>query len=218
MSTKPKKTPPKKQKTQHLAAVPADDSPARTATEIKLWQALANHPGATTADLADHAAIGASTAGKILPRWQQAGHVTRSPGQHSGGNRRPPGTWAIAQDAAAPTAAQPKPPGESAPGTPERNGQRRVTNISGGRADGPAANSKGGRKLRSGELHGQVEDFLREPERAGRDYTPGDIARVLTRSSGAVYNCLRKLDQHGVVEQTSDKPRRYRLTDAATDG
>lgn len=60
--------------------------------------------------------------------------------------------------------------------------------------------------------------FLAEPERAGKDYTPGDIACKLERSAGAVSNCLDKLADAGVAEQTSDKPRRFRLSAAAAEG
>lgn len=203
-------------KQQRLAAVPADSSPARTATEIKLWTALADHPGATTADLARHAGIGTSTAGKILPRWQKAGHVTRATGSLDG-NRRLPGTWAIATEPTATPAdtvsqadveatsgsrgVKPGPSTASAPATSDGDG---------------TLNRSGTPKLRSGELVGLVEDCLRD--RADKELSPADVARLLERSGGAVRNCLDKLTRQGVVEQTNDKPRRFRLAASAIEG
>src|SRR5687768_9656951 len=66
-----------------LHAVPdagSATSREHTASEDKLWQAVHAHPGSTAAELADHAAIGRSTAGKILAAWGADGSVTRIPG------------------------------------------------------------------------------------------------------------------------------------------
>jgi predicted ArsR family transcriptional regulator len=69
-------------------------------------------------------------------------------------------------------------------------------------------NKSGTSKLRKGELATQAVGFLRE--RAGSDFTPGEIGRKLgNRSSGAVLNALTKLVPSGEVVQTSEKPVRF---------
>lgn len=79
-----------------LRAVPDQDPQSRTRTdaEHKLWEALRANPNSTTADLARTAKIGQSTAGKILPKWQEEGSVTRTPGIARGG-RRAADLWTI---------------------------------------------------------------------------------------------------------------------------
>lgn len=205
-------------KQQRLAAVPADSSPARTATEIKLWTALADHPGATTADLARHAGIGTSTAGKILPGWQKAERVTRATGSLDG-NRRLPGTWAIATEPTATTAdTASQADVEATSGSRGvKRGPSTATASAPATSDGEGTlNRSGTPKLRSGELVGLVEDCLRD--RADKELSPADVARLLERSGGAVRNCLDKLTRQGVVEQTNDKPRRFRLAASAIEG
>lgn len=46
----------------------------------------------------------------------------------------------------------------------------------------------------------------------GKDFTPGEIAKVLRRSSGAVSNALDSLVKAAL---TSEKPHRYRAADTA---
>jgi hypothetical protein len=53
------------------------------------------------------------------------------------------------------------------------------------------------------------------PECPDLRFTPHQIGKVLTRSSGAVANALDKLVSLGVAELASDKPRSYRLAPAA---
>ncbi|PZS30140.1 MAG: AAA family ATPase [Pseudonocardiales bacterium] len=72
-------------------------------------------------------------------------------------------------------------------------------------------------RLRNGELRRQVAGFL--ADRAGREFTPGEVARGLPggrRSSGAVGNALTLLADRGEAEQTSTKPVRYRATATTT--
>lgn len=181
---------------EHLAAVPAGTSPARTAAEIRLWEALAAHPSSTSAELAAHAGAGRSTATKVLARWDAERWVTRSPGNVTGG-RRVPDHWAVA--------ARPS------NGLAERGEP--------GAAEGVEAQPGHGgdkRRLPKGALRGLVEDFLREPDRVGLAYTPGEIGRKLGRSSGAVSNCLDRLADHGTVLRTSQKPRRFALPEEAS--
>ncbi|MFG1998638.1 hypothetical protein ACGFNU_05760 [Spirillospora sp. NPDC048911] len=54
----------------------------------------------------------------------------------------------------------------------------------------------------------------------GKEFTPGEIGKVLDRSSGAVANALDKLVELGDAAMTTDKPARYSLnsTATATDG
>jgi DNA-binding IclR family transcriptional regulator len=68
-----------------MAAVPAVAIPTLQA----LLDALADRPGATTAELAGTAGIGRSTASKLLAALATQGRVLRRPGGHQGG-RAPP--------------------------------------------------------------------------------------------------------------------------------
>jgi predicted transcriptional regulator len=83
---------------------------ARTEAEDKLWQALRAHPNNTAPFLAGAANIGRSTAGKILPKWEKEGSVTRTPGNAQGGGRAAD-LWAITA-----TPADGTPPNDTAPG------------------------------------------------------------------------------------------------------
>ncbi|OHV40373.1 MULTISPECIES: winged helix-turn-helix domain-containing protein [Pseudofrankia] len=83
-------------------------------------------------------------------------------------------------------------------------------------ATGPAeqrVNGNGSARMRPGQLAGQVLDYLRANDDVA--FTPGEIARELVRSSGAVANALASLAGHGAVTQVSDKPRRYQHLDGA---
>jgi nitric oxide reductase NorQ protein len=74
-------------------------------------------------------------------------------------------------------------------------------------------------RLGAGELRRQVAAHL--AAHPGRTFTPGEIARELHRSAGAVGNALDTLAARGQAEKTSTAPRRYRNTattmDATTD-
>lgn len=83
---------------------------------------------------------------------------------------------------------------------------------------GQSRNGNGGERLPKGALRGLVEDFLLEPNRAGMEFTPGDIGRALERSVGAVSNALDKLAEDGTAELVNEKPRRFALTAAAIEG
>ncbi|MEG8179377.1 MarR family transcriptional regulator [Nocardia terpenica] len=65
------------------------------------------------------------------------------------------------------------------------------------------------RGLQPGALRGLIEDFLRE--HPGQEFTPGEIAKELKRSSGAVYNALFLLVGKFVAEHTCERPNRFRL-------
>lgn len=206
------------------------DGPARTAAESRVWEALAAHPDSPAAELAAHAGAGKSTVGKILTRWAVSGDVTRTPGA-SDERRRTPDRWAIANSGTTPGQADGKAADNAASaadgrttrrGRPTRPAATRPAAAAGTKKPSRTArankNGNGRQRLPKGALRGLVEDFLREPERAGQDYTPGDIARKLERSAGAVSNCLDKLLAADTVEQTSEKPRRFRLSASAAEG
>lgn len=69
----------------------------------------------------------------------------------------------------------------------------------------PATRPGGLRDLVAGHLHTFPD----------ASFTPHQIGKVLTRSSGAVANALDKLVSLGTAELASDKPRSYRLAPAA---
>ncbi|GAA2406187.1 hypothetical protein GCM10010191_12710 [Actinomadura vinacea] len=51
----------------------------------------------------------------------------------------------------------------------------------------------------------------------GKEFTPGEIARVLDRSPGAVANALDTLVGHGIAELTCERPRRFRAASSGPD-
>ncbi|WP_216211120.1 hypothetical protein [Amycolatopsis aidingensis] len=60
-------------------------------SDDRVFAALRNNPGATTAAVAIAAGVGRSTAAKILARWDAEGTVTRTPGA----DHRSPDTWTV---------------------------------------------------------------------------------------------------------------------------
>jgi hypothetical protein len=76
-----------------------------------------------------------------------------------------------------------------------------------------AASGRHASATRPGGLRDLVEEHLRTFP--GTSFTPHQIGKVLTRSSGAVANALDKLVSLGVAELATDKPRSYRLAPAA---
>jgi hypothetical protein len=76
-----------------------------------------------------------------------------------------------------------------------------------------AASGRRAPATRPGGLRDLVEAHLRQFP--GAAFTPHQIGKVLTRSSGAVANALDKLVSLGIAELASSKPRSYRLNPAA---
>jgi hypothetical protein len=75
-----------------------------------------------------------------------------------------------------------------------------------------AASGRRAPATRPGALRDLVEEHLRKfPDAA---FTPHQVAKVLTRSAGAVANALDKLASLGVAQMVTDKPRSYRLAPA----
>jgi predicted transcriptional regulator len=170
-----------------MAATPTPATPAAEA----LLGALADRPGATTAELAEAAGIGRSTAAKLLATLAAQGHVLRQPGGLKDG-RRVADRWSL------PTRAPTQDPSAPAPATPTPRAAQPPT---------------GSERLRSGQLRQLVVGCL--AERQGQALSPTAIAKTLGRSAGAVSNALRVLAGQGAVVQTQAKPRRYAI---ATDG
>ncbi|MGO4615669.1 hypothetical protein AB4305_14940 [Nocardia sp. 2YAB30] len=64
-------------------------------------------------------------------------------------------------------------------------------------------------RLAPGALRGQVEDFLRD--HPDTEFSPHQIGKAITRSSGAVHNALVKLTETGLATQTSAAPKKFRF-------
>lgn len=71
--------------------MPTNDRPVPTepTTEERVLDALSTYPGSTVAEIATAAAVGKSTAGKILAALEQSGRAQRTPGTRNGGHRTP---------------------------------------------------------------------------------------------------------------------------------
>ena len=83
----------------------------------------------------------------------------------------------------------------------------------GRRAIKAAASGQRTPAVRPGALRELVEAHLRKfPSTA---FTPHQVGKVLTRSSGAVANALDKLVALGTAQMITDKPRSYQLAPAA---
>jgi DNA-binding MarR family transcriptional regulator len=202
----------------------------RTAAEDKLWAALHAHPAATTGDLAAHAGIGRSTAGKILAGWATEGSVTRASDPGPGG-RRAADTWRITdttQDQLIAAVAPDHPEGEITGVVPDaavdiagEGGSGEITASDPGPGEQPPTSTTPtgaappvdgaapgqSTRLGKGALRGMVEDYL--TGRAGEELSPSVIGKALGRSSGAVSNALDKLVADGYAVQTQDKPKRF---------
>jgi hypothetical protein len=77
----------------------------------------------------------------------------------------------------------------------------------------PLKAAAGGRKApaaRPGGLREKVLAHLRN--HPGAEFTPHEIHKVLSHSSGAITNALDTLVKHGDAELATEKPRKFRLT------
>jgi hypothetical protein len=77
-----------------------------------------------------------------------------------------------------------------------------------------ASGSKGQDRLRPGQLDGLVLGYMNK-RKGELPVTSTKVARGIKRSSGAVGNCLGRLEKQEKVRLTDRKPRRYDL-DAST--
>jgi hypothetical protein len=198
-----------------------------TRTEAAVLDALQEHPNATVRALYQAAGVGYSTAGKALAAMETRGLVQRTPGRNSHGHREPD-TWSPAPSTAS-TGREPAPSAAAGPGH-RRTGRHRPPAQVGAAAPArptpaadaptetptetavtpaPAAPRNGGGRLRRGQLHEMVLEFLNA--RPGCVLTPYQIGRTLVppRSVGAVGNALKALAARDEVTHVADAPRRY---------
>jgi hypothetical protein len=135
-------------------------APATSPTAQALLDALTGRPGATTADLADAAGIGRSTAGKLLATLAAQGGVLRQPGGRQGGRRSADRWTLLASTQAAATQDR-----STAPPTPTAEA-----------ADPDRSRLESGR-LGAGELRRLVLACL--ADRPGQALSPTAIAKAL---------------------------------------
>jgi DNA-binding MarR family transcriptional regulator len=154
----------------------------------QVLDALAAHPGVTSAALAEVLGIGQSTAAKRLAALEAAGSAHRQPGGRDGG-RRLADRWNTAASA---------PDADTAADDPEPD-----------QVDAAAAASA--ERLGRGALGVLVRDYL--AARPGEELGPTQIGKALDRSQGAVSNALARLAAAGVAELVSPAPRRYRIVE-----
>ena len=67
-----------------------------------------------------------------------------------------------------------------------------------------------GKRLRPGQLDGLVLGYMKK-HKGELPLTPTKVAQGIKRSSGAVGNCLGRLEEAEKVKLTDKKPRRYDL-------
>lgn len=82
-------------------------------------------------------------------------------------------------------------------------------------ASAKPANKDGGKRLGPGGLNGLVLGYMKK-NRAKLPVTAGTVGRGIKRSSGAVANCLSRLEEAGEVKLTNKKPREYDLAGKAS--
>ena len=182
-----------------------------TATADRLWAALQAHPGSTTEQLAAHASLGQSTAGKILARWVSEATISRNMPNGTGKGRRP-ATFTIAASADVIPGASDTHPERDKPASDDVATDPTPSDPTPG--DDTSAEKVA--RLTPGGLRGMVEDYLRD--HPTDDLGPAKIGTELGRSSGAVANALDRLVKDGYAQMTSPKPKRYRLAPAAPSG
>jgi hypothetical protein len=151
-----------------------------------ILEVLKVEPQATVAQIAVSAGVGRSTAGKLLAQLESYGEVRRTEGGRDG-NRRLPDRWTLASSQPAPDAAPEK---DAAPAT-------------------SAASASNGERLKPGQLEGLILTYMQE--HPTKPLGPGDVAKALQRSSGAVGNGLARLTRAQKVRQVNDRPRRYQI-------
>ncbi len=198
-----------------------------------ILHALRQHPNATTAELADHASIGRSTANKALANLAAEGRATRQRGGRVNG-RIIPDRWSLVADApteatqspanepaAAPAGAASRPdgqPGDQTPpasGTPDTRAAEPTTTTT-SQAAAPTDNQASAPHLGHGQLRDLVRGYL--AGRPGQEFTPHQIAKALGgRSAGAVSNALTSKVVQDQVVQTSTRPRRYMIAPQSSD-
>ncbi len=72
---------------------------------------------------------------------------------------------------------------------------------------------KKGKRLRPGELDGQVLAYMHKHTDDG-PLTASAIGKGIERSAGAIANCLARLAKNGKVRRAKKRPRAYALKEA----
>ena len=208
-----------------------------------VWAELRKQPGCTATELARSVPASRSVVLKLLNRWCAEGSVDTTPGATTRAatgyfalpSTLPPADTTITTTDE-PTSAAPSEtttPGETRTpqeATPQEPTPQEMllppqdetahtgtadTHSDTGTPEPARTNSSGSLRLGSGALHGMVEDFLREHPDV--EHGPVAVARAVGRSSGAVANALERMVSSGWAVRTSDKPKRYRITDTSDD-
>ncbi|HTU78588.1 MAG TPA: helix-turn-helix domain-containing protein [Solirubrobacteraceae bacterium] len=182
-------------------------------TKQAIIEVLKAAPEATVAQIAVSANVGRSTAGKMLAQMEGDGEVRRTEGGRDG-NRRQPDLWSLAGAQPASTGEQPA--SGKASDSATTTGKPAAASAGDGKpSDGKAgvgaasATGKPG-KLKPNELNALVLGFL-EANKGDGPHGPGQVAKALERSSGAVGNCLERLANDKKVMLVTEKPRRYSI-------
>ncbi len=200
--------------------------------EDAVRKVIAGQPGATTEGLAQSAGVARSTAGKVLARLADAGEVVRHAGGHEG-RKRLPDRWtpkdvelpaAYARHVEAETSgAATEMPKRSARGSRSAGGKpskalskdaasaRRAPSTPAGdepASDSPADPAGTPDRLKAFGLDPLVIDYLERNSDSG-PHGPSAVAKALSRSSGAVANCLKRLADSKKIRRVGDKPLRY---------
>ncbi len=77
-------------------------------------------------------------------------------------------------------------------------------------ASAKPANKDGGKRLSPGDLDDLVLGYMKK-HKSQLPVTAGAVGRAIKRSTGAVSNCLGRLDEAGKVTLINKKPREYDL-------
>jgi DNA-binding transcriptional ArsR family regulator len=154
--------------------------------------AVAAHPEATSAELAETLGIGQSTATKRLSALEDAGAVRRIPGGRQSG-RRVSDRWVTV---------------DTKPGKPGGADSESRAPSSEGAVGETSSNDV---RLGRGELASLVRDYL--ATRPDESFGSAALGKALGRSQGAISNSLAAMATRGDVVLASDKPRRYRIAE-----
>jgi hypothetical protein len=101
--------------------------------------------------------------------------------------------------------------GRKAGATSKRGG--RSANPKASKPAGGSKKGNAGGRLRPGQLDGLVLGYMKK-HKGELPVTATKVARGIKRSSGAVGNCLGRLEAAEKVRLTDKKPRRYDLADS----
>jgi hypothetical protein len=102
--------------------------------------------------------------------------------------------------------------GKGAKPAAEASGAKSRTASSAGKKSSPTARGpqQGRERLRPGQLDGLVLSYMKK-HKGKLPLSPTAVAHGIKRSSGAVGNCLGRLEKEKKVQLADKKPRRYDL-------